>query len=122
MACRRLLRIRVASPSVSAGIDIESARRDWEDGYRALRAASAQEPLEADRLHRQLEIVTGELRRRVGLSFTVADLVRAYPDSERWARTVVEEAGAPPGWAFSLAMVGDAAFNLYARGAVDYTP
>ena len=122
MACRRLLRIRVASPSVSAAIDIESARREWEDGYRRLVAAVTQEPPHAERLHRQLDIVTAELRRRVGSTYTIAELARAYPDSERWARTVVEETDAPPGWARSLAMVGDAAFHLYARGAVDYTP
>jgi hypothetical protein len=107
---------------VSTSIDIESARRDWEDGYRRLVAAAGREPLQADRLHGQLDLVTDELRRRVGSTFTIADLARAYPDSERWMRVVVEEAGARPGWARSLAMVGDAAFHLYARGAVDYTP
>jgi hypothetical protein len=122
VAHRRLLRVRVASPSVSTGTDIESARRDWEDGYRRLIAAAARDPVEADRLHRQLDVVTGELRRRVGSTFTVAELARAYPDSERWTRTAVEESGAPPGWARSLAMAGDAAFHLYARGAVDYAP
>ena len=106
---------------MSAGIDIESARRDWEDGYRRL-VAAAKDPLQADRLHRQLDIVGDELRRRVGSTFSLADLPRAYPDAERWTRTAVEELGTPPGWVRSLAMVGDAAFHLYARGAVDYTP
>jgi hypothetical protein len=107
---------------VSTGTDIESARRDWEDGYRRLLAAVARDPFEADRLHRQLAIVTAELRRRIGSTFTIADLARAYPDSERWTRTAVEEADPPSGWARSLALVGDAAFHLYARGAVDYAP
>ena len=120
MAHGPVLRLRVASPSVN--IDVESARRDWEEGYRRLTAAAGRDPVQADRLHRQLDVLSVELRRRVGSTFTIAELARAYADSERWTRPAIEEAAGTPGWARSLAMVGDAAFHLYARGAVDYTP
>jgi uncharacterized protein len=112
----------LASPSVAPGTDIDSARREWEDGFRRLTAAAARDPAQAEDLHRHVELVTGELRRRVGSTFTLADLARAYPDSERWSHTVLEEADARPGWIRSLAMVSDAAFHLYARGAADYAP
>ena len=38
------------------------------------------------------------------------------------AREAIEEHAPTPGWARSVSMVSDAAFHVYARGAVDYTP
>lgn len=101
--------------------DLESARRDWEDGYRRLVVAS-RDPVMAERLHLQLEAVIDELRRRVGGTYSLSELVRAYAGSDSWARQAVEERAATPGWARTLAIVGDAAFYVYARGALDYEP
>jgi hypothetical protein len=101
--------------------DVESARRDWEQGYRRLREES-RDPLRAERLHGQLEVVTQELRRRVGATFTLAQLAGAYADADRWAREAVAERAPVPGWPQTLSLVGDAAFHLYSRGAVDYRP
>jgi len=102
-------------------VDIESARRDWEDGYRRF-ISSSRDPAQADRLHSQVDVVTEELRRRVGGTYTLAGLVLAYATSEKWIRQAVEERAATAGWARSLAVVGDAAFHIYARGAMDYRP
>jgi hypothetical protein len=102
-------------------VDLESARRDWEDGYRRLLSLS-RDPVQADRLHSQIDVVTEELRRRVGGTYTLAGLALAYTTSEKWVRQAVEERAAAPGWARSLAVVGDAAFHVYARGAMDYRP
>ena len=88
-------------------VDVITARHDWEQGYRRL-LAEARDPVSAERLHAQVNAITAELRRRVGATFTLRQLTEAYADSDRWART--------------LSLVGDAAFHLYARGAVDYTP
>jgi hypothetical protein len=101
--------------------DLESARRDWEDGYRRL-AVATRDPAAAERLHRQVDVVTDELRRRVGGTYTLAELARAYAGSDSWARHAVEERAATPGWARTLSIVGDAAFHIYARGALDYEP
>jgi hypothetical protein len=100
---------------------VESARQEWEEGYRRFRAV---EPgsIEAERLYRQLEVVTAELRRRVGGSFTVAELVAAYSGAEDWARHAIEEQAASAGWVRAVAVVSAAAFYLYERGAVDYAP
>jgi hypothetical protein len=105
----------------SVSVDIESARRDWDDGYRRFMSAS-RDTLQADRLHSQVDVVTEELRRRVGGTYTLAGLALAYATSEKWIRQAVEERAAAPGWARSLAVVGDAAFHIYARGAMDYRP
>jgi hypothetical protein len=101
--------------------DVDSARRDWEDGYRRM-AADAADSAVAERLHRQLDAITAELRKRIGATFTLAELADAYADSDRWVREAVEERAPVAGWPRTVSVVGDAAFHLYARGAVDYVP
>jgi hypothetical protein len=100
---------------------LESARRDWGDGYRRFERACRDE-VQAGRLHEQFEIVSAELRRRVGSTFSLRQLAAAYEGADDWVRHAIEEAAPTPGWARTVAMVGDAAFHTYARGAVDYTP
>jgi alcohol dehydrogenase class IV len=100
---------------------IDVVRREWKDGYRRFEAAS-QDPVAADRLRAQLEVVTDELRRRIGQTFTLEQLAVAYERADAWARDAVSERAATPGWPRTLALVEDAAFYLYERGAVDYTP
>jgi hypothetical protein len=102
-------------------IVLDVVRREWEQGYRRFETA-AREPAAGDRLQRQLEVVTDELRKRVGQTFTLEQLAAAYDVADDWARHVVSEHAATPGWPRSLAMVEDAAFYLYQRGAVDYAP
>ena len=101
--------------------DLDSARRDWEDGYRRLELAY-RDDRQAERLRLQFDLISAELRRRVGGTFTLAMLADAYSGADTWTRQAVEEHLATPGWARSVSMVGDAAFHIYARGAVDYTP
>jgi alcohol dehydrogenase class IV len=102
-------------------IALEVVRREWEDGYRRFEDA-ARDSGAADRLSLQLEAVTDELRKRVGQTFTLRDLAAAYERSDAWARDVVSERAATPGWPRTVAIVQDAAFHLYQRGAVDYAP
>jgi hypothetical protein len=101
--------------------DVESARRDWAEGWRRLQEES-REPRTAERLHLAVAVVTDELRRRIGGTFTLAELAGVYADAERWAREVVADQAAGPAWPRSLSLVQDAAFHLYARGAIDYEP
>lgn len=101
--------------------DVEGARRDWEDGSRRFELARRDEA-QAERLSSQLELILAELRRRVGSTFTLSSLANAYAGSDAWILQVVEEHAPTPGWARTVSMVGDAAFYMYARGAVDYTP
>ena len=100
--------------------DVESARLEWEDAYRDFTAA-AQDPTQAQRVLDQLDVVTTELRRRVGGTYTLRQLAAEYAIADRWALDVLSEQGAP-GWPRTLALVEGAAFHLYARGAVDYQP
>jgi hypothetical protein len=102
-------------------VGLETARQEWEE---AARRIEAERPDRAryERLHAQVGVVAAELRRRVGQSFTLADLARAYGEAESWARHAVSERAAAPGWARDLATVTAAAFHAYQRGAVDYEP
>jgi hypothetical protein len=102
-------------------VEVASAKRDWEDGYRRLLAA-ARDPREGDRLYGQIEAVTAELRRRVGSTFTTVELAEAYDGSESWSSTAISDASPTPGWPRTATMAADAAFHLYARGAIDYAP
>jgi hypothetical protein len=102
-------------------VEVELARRQWEEGSRAFdaetRAPGRQEPMLT-----ALEVVTDELRKRVGQTFTLGDLAREYARADDWARQAVAERARFPGWARQLTTVQDAAFHLYARGAADYGP
>lgn len=102
-------------------IILEAVRRDWEDGYNRFESA-ARDPADARRLSRQLEVVTDELRRRIGQTFTLEELAAAYERADEWARDAVSEHADAPGWPRTVVMVEAAAFHLYQRGAVDYAP
>jgi hypothetical protein len=100
---------------------VEVARREWEEGSRRLEAAR-----EDGHRYRQLldllDLLRDELRKRIGQTYTLADLVSAYGESESWAREVLEERAGVPGWPRDLTVVLAAAFDAYQRGATDYGP
>ncbi len=101
--------------------ELESARREWEDGHRRLLERARDETVGA-RLLAQVDVVASELRRRVGGVFTLRELAEAYARSDEWSRAVVSEQAPAPGWPRTLSLVEAAAFHLYARGAQDYAP
>jgi hypothetical protein len=105
---------------VLVAADLDSARLEWERAYRDL-VDAAHDPAQEDRMRLQLEAISGELRRRVGGTYTMRELADAYVAADGWAREVLAEQAAP-GWPRTLALVEGAAFHLYARGAVDYAP
>ena len=100
---------------------LEVVRSEWQDGYRRFRDLS-RDRVAADRLSLQLEVVTDELRKRVGQTFTLEDLAAKYSAADEWVRDAVSERAPTPGWPRTLSIVQDAAFHLYQRGAVDYAP
>lgn len=94
-------------------------RQEWDDGNRLLEA----ERPDATRYRRllgQVEVVTDELRKRVGGTFTLAELAAAYRDADSWARQEVADRAPGPGWPRDLSLVLAAAFHAYQRGAADY--
>lgn len=101
--------------------DVESARADWETSYRRLGEA-ARDQGRSETLYRQVGVVTEELRKRVGSTFTVGELAAEYWRAEKWTREAVGQRAPSSGWPADLALVEGAAFHLYARGALDYAP
>jgi hypothetical protein len=102
-------------------IATDQTRREWERGHaryqRELREAQRPETLRSE-----LDAVTAALRRRIGQSFSLAELVDLYSTADDWAREAVAETEPASGWPGRLATVTESAFHLYSRGAVDYEP
>ena len=102
---------------------VDSARYQWEEGLRRLES-EGEDTARSRHLAVLVEAVVDELRRRVGQTFTLAELARAYENSEDWIRDVVVRATRPRFRAGvkDATVVGDAAFASYARAATDYRP
>jgi hypothetical protein len=101
--------------------EVEVARREWEQGSRRLEA-TRDDPPRYRHLLDLLELLLDELRKRVGQTYSLRELVAVYGESERWAREVLEERAPAPGWPRHLTLVLAAAFDAYQRGATDYEP
>jgi hypothetical protein len=100
-----------------SAVMVEHARQQWEEGRRRLQSYAEDRALYG-RLYAQVDTVAAELNRRLGQTFTLAELVGAYREADQWLPQVL----GPSTGAEHLALVQDAAFQLHARGAVDYTP
>jgi hypothetical protein len=102
-------------------MDLELARQHWQDGNRRVESARTDRRRYL-RLVEGVDIVVAGLRKRVGQTFTLADLARAYDGADDWVRELLDESdpdGPPPN---EPGTVADAAFHVYARGAADYRP
>jgi hypothetical protein len=101
--------------------NVELARQHWEQGHRRLEEL-ARDTRRRETLRTQVDLLVDQLRRRVGSTFTLAELADSYSDAERWAYDVLADRFEQPGWASSVTAALDAAFHAYARGARDYAP
>ena len=95
------------------GYALENALFQWEEGERRLRAAPAPE---RERLEPAVAAVREELRRRLGSSFSVAELADLYAADLDWAMALATSRAA----AAEAAWVVDAAFNRYAHEAANF--
>ena len=111
----------VTKPLACGVVSVQTARVDWERGFAELEAQKNDARRYA-RLLGAVEAVTAELRARIGQTFTLEQLAGVYAEVERWGRDAVAERAPYDGWPRDLALVQDAAFHLYARGALDFVP
>jgi hypothetical protein len=102
---------------------LAAARHQWEEGKRRL-ADEGEETARARHLGVLVDAVVHELQRRVGQTFTLGDLADAYGGAGDWVREVILTSAPPRSRAGvrDTALVQDAAFARYARGASDYRP
>jgi len=98
------------------GYPLANALFQWEEGWRELQAIS--EPRARRLADRVVDGIREELRRRIGPTFTAAELADLYGAGTDWCLQVaIDLAPAAEGEAQSLA---DAAFWLYLRSAGDF--
>ena len=102
-------------------VAVETARAEWKEGHRRLEEL-ASDRARYRRLLEQVEEVVDELSKRVGGTFTLAELADAYARADGWVREVVGERAPSAGWPRTLTIVENAAFHVYQRGALDYEP
>ncbi|HLX20079.1 MAG TPA: hypothetical protein VKR23_07990 [Gaiellaceae bacterium] len=98
---------------------LELTRQEWAEGDRLLEAETPDRH-RYEQLLAQVEVVTAELRRRVGGTYSLAQLAAAYGGADTWARQAVADRAPGPGWPRDLSLVLAAAFHGYQRGATDY--
>jgi hypothetical protein len=101
-------------------MDLELARQQWTDGERRVQALR-RDRKRYSRVLADVEAVVADLRRRVGQTFTLAELADAYDGADDWARELLDERF-PEAVPHEPGTVADAAFHVYARGASDYRP
>lgn len=95
---------------------LENALFQWEEGRRTLQAID--DPRQRRMAERVVDGIREELRRRIGPTFSAAELADLYGRGTDWAQQVaIDVAPAIDGEAQALA---DAAFWLYLRGATDF--
>jgi hypothetical protein len=99
-----------------SGYSIENAIFQWEEGRRSLRAL-AEDPSERRRADRIVDAIREELRRRVGSTFTAAELADCYGQGTEWCLQLVAQIAPSVSDAQALT---DAAFWLYLQGASDF--
>lgn len=97
--------------------ELATARFAWDEGL-ARSAAPAAPPVVAAR-NRITAAVHDELRRRLGMTFRLAELAAVYQDAPSWYLDLASRTAprVPEAWEPSVTL--DAAFATYARGASD---
>lgn len=88
---------------------VHSALFQWQDGERRVRDAPEGE--------RAMNAVVDELRRRLGSTFTLAELAALYAEGVDWAWEIATRRG---GSGEDASAAVNAAFFRYAREATDY--
>jgi hypothetical protein len=98
------------------GYPLENALFQWEEGWRELQALT--DPRARRLADRVVEAIREELRRRIGPTFTAAELADLYGQGTDWCQQVAIDVA--PAIEADAQMLGDAAFWLYLRGATDF--
>jgi hypothetical protein len=91
---------------------LDNALFQWQDGERRLRGS---EPEDQVQLERAADDVVEAIRRRLGSSFELSELVELYAAGTDWAEDVAQRRAR-----MDAVLVVDAAFARYARESSDY--
>jgi hypothetical protein len=100
-----------------AGVAFETAMEQWQAGVRRLEEAPFDERPILEAVTRE---VHAELRRRLGSTFTTAELADLYDAGTSWVSDIAIAVAPESPFAWDVRVVGDAAFARYLREATDY--
>jgi hypothetical protein len=95
---------------------LSNALFQWEEGAREL--AAIEDPRRRRLADRVINAIRLELRRRIGPTFTAAELADLYGEGTDWAQQIAIDVA--PAAADDAQALADAAFWAYLRGAGDY--
>jgi hypothetical protein len=96
---------------------VAAARFSWEEGL--ARLGEPAPPAVARARRRIMDAVHDELRRRVGATFTLAELAREYQGASSWYLDLASRTAPREPAAWDPAVTLDAAFATYMRQATD---
>ena len=99
------------------GYPVENALFQWEGGWRTLQGLNG-DPRARRLADRVVDAVREELRRRIGPTFTAAELADLYGRGTDWCQQVAIDVA--PGLETDPQSLADAAFWLYLRSATDF--
>jgi hypothetical protein len=99
--------------------DVENAVFQWEEGYRRLQDARS-EPSLYRALARTVFAVQSELRKRLGSTFSVAELATLYREGTEWTLDFAMRVRPDDLARWDPSVAADAAFYLYMREAADF--
>ncbi|HTR75063.1 MAG TPA: hypothetical protein VMH33_07355 [Solirubrobacterales bacterium] len=95
---------------------LANALYQWEEGARE--AAAIDDPRRRRLADRVIEAIRVELRRRIGPTFSAAQLADLYGEGTDWAQQIALDVA--PAAAEEAQTLADAAFWGYLRGAGDF--
>jgi hypothetical protein len=98
-------------------VPFDTAVEQWQAGQRRLEQAPAAQRAVLERVTRRVE---DELRRRLGSTFSIAELAALYDEGTSWISGIALAAAPDEPFAWDVRVVGDAAFHRYMREAADY--
>jgi hypothetical protein len=108
--------IRSSDPGSQMRYPLENALFQWESGKRRL--DEIEDPRERRMADRVVGAIRDELRRRIGPTFSAAELADLYGEGTDWCQQVAIDVA--PAIEEEAQSLGDAAFWLYLRGATDF--
>jgi hypothetical protein len=98
-------------------VSFEHAIFQWQEGERRLGSAV---PSRRPALERVTDRIAADLRRRLGGSFTTAELVELYDAGTDWCLDLAMATAPDEPAAWDLQTVANAAFSRYVRAAHDF--
>ena len=98
---------------------VENALFEWEEGYRRLQRLSDRPSLLTWN-NLVIDAIRDELRRRVGATFTVAELADLYAQGTGWCLEIAARMDPEDSIAWDPQLIADASFHLHLRGAKDW--